>query len=111
MHLTRRLFLAHSAALASTLYAAPAFKKYPFSLGVTSGDPSPYGFVLWTRLAPDPINGGGMEQTAVEVEWIVAEDESLRRVVKKGKATAAPDLAHAVPVEVTGHKPHRPYWY
>lgn len=111
MHLTRRLFLAHSAALASTLYAAPSFKKNPFTLGVMSGDPSSDGFVLWTRLAPDPINGGGMDQTAVDVDWIVAEDESLRRVVKKGKSVAAPDLAHSVHAEISGLKPHRPYWY
>ncbi|HTO55264.1 MAG TPA: PhoD-like phosphatase N-terminal domain-containing protein, partial [Myxococcota bacterium] len=27
----------------------------PFSLGVASGEPAPDGFVLWTRLAPDPL--------------------------------------------------------
>ncbi len=27
---------------------------YPFTLGVASGDPAPDGFVLWTRLAPQP---------------------------------------------------------
>jgi len=76
-----------------------------------SGDPSPDGFVLWTRLAPDPLAGGGMDATAVEVEWIVAEDEALRRVVKKGKAVAATGLAHSVHVEVNGLKSQRPYWY
>jgi alkaline phosphatase D len=65
MNLTRRLFLARSAAFAATVYAAPRFKKYPFSLGVMSGDPSPDGFVLWTRLAPDPLTGGGMDSMAV----------------------------------------------
>src|ERR1700741_3989105 len=29
-----------------------------FTLGVASGDPTPNGVVLWTRLAPDPLNGG-----------------------------------------------------
>src|SRR3954465_9626010 len=111
MDISRRLFLVRAAALASTVYAAPSFKKYPFSLGVMSGDPSPDGFVLWTRLAPDLLNGGGMDNTAIEVEWQVAEDESMKRVVKKGKATAAPQLAHSVHVEVTGLKSQRPYWY
>ncbi|MGH9719486.1 MAG: alkaline phosphatase D family protein [Bryobacteraceae bacterium] len=111
MTLSRRLFLIRSVALASTVYAAPPFRKNPFSLGVMSGDPSPDGFVLWTRLAPDPLQDGGMNTAAVEVEWIVAEDESLRRVVKKGKAVAAPMLAHSVHVEVAGLKPRRPYWY
>jgi PhoD-like phosphatase, N-terminal domain len=55
MNYTRRLFLIRSVALAATVYAAPRFKKNPFSLGVMSGDPSPDGFVLWTRLAPDPL--------------------------------------------------------
>src|SRR4051794_6473544 len=111
MNLTRRLFLIRSAALASTLYAAPSFKKYPFSLGVMSGDPAPDGFVLWTRLAPDPLSGGGMDTAAIEVEWQVAEDESMKRVVKKGKAVAAAALAHSVHVEVSGLRSQRPYWY
>jgi alkaline phosphatase D len=111
MHISRRLFLAQSAALASTVFAAPKFKAYPFSLGVMSGDPSPDGFVLWTRLAPDPLNGGGMGNSTMEVEWSVAEDESMRKIVKKGKSVAAPSLAHAVHVEVAGLKSQRPYWY
>ena len=37
----------------------------PFTLGVASGDPSADGFVLWTRLAPRPIEGGGMPQENV----------------------------------------------
>lgn len=109
--ISRRLFLVQSTALASTLYAAPSFKKYPFSLGIMSGDPAPDGFVLWTRLAPDPLNGGGMENKSVEVEWIVAEDRNLKRAVKKGKATASPILAHSVHVEVQGLRPQREYWY
>lgn len=76
-----------------------------------SGEPSPGGFVLWTRLAPDPVNGGGMENASVEVSWRVAEDEGMRRVVKRGKATASATLAHSVHVEVSGLKPQRPYWY
>jgi alkaline phosphatase D len=111
MQISRRLFLARSAALASTVYAAPKFKQYPFSLGIMSGDPAPDGFVLWTRLAPDPLNGGGMDASSVEVEWTVAEDESMRRIVRKGKAVAARTLAHSVHVEINGLKPQRPYWY
>src|SRR3954468_12472873 len=109
MNFSRRLFLIRSAAFASTLYAAPSFKKYPFSLGVMSGDPSPDGFVLWTRLAPDPLNGGGMDNTAMEVDWIVAEDEGMKRIVKKGRAIAAPPLGHSVHAAVRGLKSQRPY--
>ena len=35
--------------------ANPVFAKYPFSLGVASGDPLPDGVLLWTRLAPEPL--------------------------------------------------------
>ncbi len=111
MHISRRLFLLQSAALASTVYAAPSFKQYPFTLGVMSGDPSPDGFVIWTRLAPDPLNGGGMTESSVEVEWTIAEDEMMRRVVRRGKSVASPSLAHSVHVEIAGLRSQRPYWY
>jgi alkaline phosphatase D len=84
---------------------------YPFTLGVMSGDPSPNGFVIWTRIAPDPLQGGGMPPQAVEVEWSVAEDEGMRRIVKRGKAAASPQLGHSVHVEVSGLAAQRPYWY
>jgi len=84
---------------------------YPFQLGVTSGDPAPDGIVIWTRLAPDPLNGGGMPDEDVRVHWQVANDEGMTRVVRKGTATATKDWAHAVHVEVQGLKPDRTYWY
>jgi phosphodiesterase/alkaline phosphatase D-like protein len=37
----------------------PSILGNPFTLGVASGDPLPDGVVLWTRLAPDPLNCGG----------------------------------------------------
>ncbi len=40
----------------------PSFPKDPFTSGVASGDPSPSGFVLWTRLAPEPLQGGGLSE-------------------------------------------------
>src|SRR5688500_12264162 len=50
-----------TAPLASRLaLGQPRFAAFPFALGVASGDPLADGFVLWTRLAPDPLNGGGM---------------------------------------------------
>ncbi len=84
---------------------------YPFSLGVTSGDPTPDGFVLWTRLAPKPLEGGGMPNENVEVKWQVANDEAMTQVVAKGTAVATPDLAHSVHVEVQGLEPGRWYFY
>jgi len=89
----------------------PKFNAYPFSLGVASGDPSPDGFVLWTRLAPDPLNGGGMSPETVEVSWMVSHDENFRKVVRRGTTVARPDWAHAVHVELDGLDPDRWYWY
>ncbi|CAN0596762.1 unnamed protein product, partial [Laminaria digitata] len=41
--------------------SAPVFRNDPFSLGVASGEPTSDGFVLWTRLAPNPLDpDGGM---------------------------------------------------
>ncbi|MGW1047561.1 alkaline phosphatase D family protein [Streptomyces sp. NPDC002521] len=83
----------------------------PFTLGVTSGDPLPDGIVLWTRLAPDPLNGGGMPDAVCPVEWELAEDERFRRTVRRGIAQARPELGHSVHVDVRGLRPDRPYWY
>lgn len=83
----------------------------PFQLGVASGDPSPDGFVIWTRLAPNPLEGGGMPAESVEVAWQVAEDEAMTRVVQKGTTVGNPEWAHAVHVEVQGLAPERWYWY
>lgn len=91
--------------------ASPAFRGYPFTLGVASGDPLPDGVVLWTRLAPDPLAGGGMPAAAVEVEWEIAADETMRLPVRRGAALARPELGHAVHVEVAGLAPARDYWY
>jgi len=94
-----------------TVVQSPKFSDYPFQLGVASGDPQPDGFVLWTRLAPKPLEGGGMPGDAVEVAWQVAEDEQMTKVVQKGTTVASPDWAHSVHVEVAGLKPDRWYYY
>src|SRR5262245_32872916 len=49
------------------LRAAPRFGRDPFTLGVASGDPTPEGIVLWTRLAPDPANPGRLRDHAIPV--------------------------------------------
>ena len=85
--------------------------RYPFTLGIASGVPRADGFVLWTRLAPDPLHGGGMGDAPVDVNWEVADDEGFRRIVAKGRAVATAELAHSVHVEVQGLSPARWYWY
>ena len=86
--------------------------KQPFTLGVASGDPWPDGMVLWTRLAPRPLEAdGGMPPVAVQVHWQVADDEHFARIIRQGVARAEPAAAHSVHVEVSGLHPGRPYFY
>lgn len=116
---SRRQFLAHLSAFGFALagvpriplWLRPRFAVNPFTLGVASGDPAPDGIVLWTRLAPDPLNGGGMPNEGVQVRWEVATDDAMRNVVRRGTGIARPDLAHSVHVEVDGLDPARWYWY
>src|SRR5262245_14681075 len=111
--ISRRLFLAYGAALSalpllsSRLQAADgksvAFASNPFTLGVASGDPSSMGVVLWTRLAPKPLEpAGGLAPEMIEVQWEVANDEAMKDVVRRGTVTAAPQLGHSVRVEAEG---------
>jgi alkaline phosphatase D len=119
--LRRRRFLAAGGAAAALLVAdrlagawpAPARGiGYPFTLGVASGDPDPGGVVVWTRLAPAPLlPDGGMPARAVPVDWQVAADPRLRRILRAGTILARPGLGHAVHVEVDGLAPARTYWY
>ena len=87
------------------------FQPSAFPLGVASGDPTPDGVVLWTRLALDPLNGGGMPPEDVEVVWEVARDEGMADVVRRGTSVAREVLGHSVHVEVDGLEPGRWYWY
>jgi alkaline phosphatase D len=89
----------------------PSFTGYPFTLGVASGAPLSTGVVLWTRLAPEPLNGGGVGPDAIVVRWEVAEDEGFGQVVQRGTVDALPAQAHSVHVEVDGLEPARWYFY
>jgi alkaline phosphatase D len=100
----RRQFLKTIGALGAA-YALPSFAADPFSLGVASGYPSPDGVVLWTRLA------GTVDPLAVPLRWEVAADEAFQSIVLSGAASAEPEWAHSVHVEVKGLAPDRWYWY
>lgn len=117
---SRRLFLHYGAALASLplleassrAQGRPRFDSDPFTLGVASGDPDSRSVVLWTRLAPNPLEaGGGLDPAPIEALWELAEDEGFGKIVKSGKTVATPQLGHSVHVEVGGLKPDRWYWY
>ncbi|TDV48852.1 alkaline phosphatase D family protein [Actinophytocola oryzae] len=119
MSLRRRTFLlgglaGTGAGLVAFRSASAAAAAYPFTLGVASGEPSADGFVLWTRLAPNPLalDGlGGMPDTPVAVEWQVGADPYFASVVASGTATAVRASAHSVHVTVAGLAAGREYWY
>ena len=97
-----------------TTNSPPHIGDYPFTLGVASGDPLPTGVVLWTRLAPAPLaeDGlGGMDLTPVVVRWEVAADDAFHTIRLDGLATATPELAYSIHVDVAGLKPGREYFY
>jgi alkaline phosphatase D len=121
VRLGRRQFLSGALALGTVqlggpvlrrAWAQPRFASSPFTLGVASGYPLPNGVVLWTRLAPAPLQpGGGMSPDVVGVEWEVASDDKMAHVVQRGTAAATAEWAHSVHVEVEGLEPGRWYWY
>jgi alkaline phosphatase D len=111
---SRRSFLIAAAGLAATSFAAkpsPRLRLHgnPFTLGVSSGYPLPDGVVLWTRLAPDSLHGGGMPPAEVEVAWEVAADPHFRTIVRRGVESARPEWAHSVHAEARGLEPA--HWY
>jgi alkaline phosphatase D len=87
------------------------FARYPFTLGVASGAPLPTAVVIWTRLAPRPLDGGGVGNRTVPVAWEVADDEAFRRIVRRGRVNAVPARAHSVHVDVRRLEPDRWYFY
>ena len=89
----------------------PSFTGYPFTLGVASGSPFTTGVVLWTRLAPEPLGGGGAGPDAIVVRWELAEDEGFGRIVQSGSVDAVPAWGHSVHVPVAGLAPGHWYFY
>lgn len=118
---SRRLFVAYASALAALPSLASrataaersrSFSSDPFSLGVASGDPTPRSVVLWTKLAPTPEDpDGGMPAEMVSVDWEIAEDDQMKKIVAKGSELATPQLGHSIHATVRGLKPDRWYWY
>ncbi|GAA4700797.1 alkaline phosphatase D family protein [Phytohabitans rumicis] len=123
MPVSRRTLIAGGVAVgaaAATLPGAAAaaangpLRTDPFTLGVASGDPDHDGFVLWTRLAPQPLaeDGlGGMPDRVVPVQWELAADERFRHVVRRGVKLARPQTAHSVHIELNGLLPGREFFY
>jgi alkaline phosphatase D len=120
--LRRRQFVRNASAWAALMVASlgpikkvhaqkPLFINDPFQLGVASGDPVADGFVIWTRIAPDPYDINALPNEALLVTWEVAADAKFKKIIKKGNIYARPELAHSVHVEVQGLDQGREYFY
>ena len=120
--LNRRFFMSYFSALATipliglsgcTGKTVDKFRKNPFSLGVASGDPDHEGMVLWTKLAPEPLelDGGMPQDSSAWVTWEMASDEGMKNIVQSGKKLATPQLGHSIHVETKGLKSDRWYWF
>src|SRR5258708_25620776 len=94
--------IAAPALLSCTSARAPRWAAGdPFSLGVACGDPTPDGFVLWTRLAPlplhtDPAMPGGMSGGAVEIDYEIAGDVAMRNVVRRDRKSTRLNSSHQI---------------
>lgn len=111
--LSRRFFLGTATAgflLPASLVRAQ-IRANPFTLGVASGSPRETGVILWTRLAPDPLKGGGMPAGDVTVRYRIWEDAEMRRLLREGDVIAPEADAHSVHARIEGLRPGREYWY
>lgn len=108
----RALALAPGAWVARDAWSQPVLAGDPFNLGVASGSPTPESVVLWTRLHDTNWLGTRrLPAGPVTVRWELADDESFRKLRRKGEAQAVPELDHSVHVEVQGLHPDRWYHY
>jgi alkaline phosphatase D len=120
--LTRRTLLKTGGSFAASMtllgaagtraFARPPFEGNPFALGIASGDPSPTGVVLWTRIAPEPLlPNGGMKDEVYGIRYELAADEDFNRIIRRGAVEAVPDEAHSVRVELDDLEPAHEYFY
>jgi alkaline phosphatase D len=118
----RTILLGGAAAAGVSLVGVPAWAgaaaeptiRYPFNLGVASGDPMPESVVLWTRLAPAPLNGdglGGMPGSDFTVSWELASDEAFGSIVGSGTVIAPAADGHSVHVIAGDLQPDAWYFY
>ncbi|MBA4226135.1 MAG: alkaline phosphatase [Hyphomonas sp.] len=112
---SRRSFIAltgaaAAAAMASQRSFADSSATY-FTLGIASGTPRPESVILWTRLAPDPLRGGGMPPGRAEVRVRVARDPAMRDVIRDEMVSTSDAKAHSVHYKCEGLEPGREYWY
>lgn len=114
--ITRRGFVAGAGSLSAAAVLAPQALAHrltgrhaprlgggSFDESVISGEPSPSGITLWTRVAG--VSGTG----SVELE--VAKESGFRRVVARELVGTGETLGHSVKARVHGLRPYEEYFY
>lgn len=101
--LTAAAILTGPEAFAAKPRKRPSLRGGTFAEGVLSGDPTPDGATVWTRLSD--VEGAG----TVELE--VARDRGFHKVVARGLIRTSPTIDHSVKSRVVNLSPHQEYWY
>lgn len=123
--LSRRDFLTASLALTAiphAIRAQSAWVNPVFRHGVASGDPLSDRVVLWTRVTPpfdsaqgrpvDYAQGTPAGQTGtIDVEWMVARDPRMSRVVGRGSARTSAARDFTVKIDAASLDPATTYYY
>ncbi len=79
-------------------------KLKPFYHGVASGDPLHDRVILWTRVTPDTDG-------EITVQWKIATDTALAKVVQSGTTTTNQALDYTVKIDAVGLQPNTTYYY
>ncbi|KAH8728226.1 phosphodiesterase/alkaline phosphatase D precursor [Phaeosphaeriaceae sp. PMI808] len=102
-----------------------------FTHGVASGDPYPTSIILWTRVAPQSDNSNSnvtvsgyapmfdhdnekyvtVSRSPVCVEYKVASDKEISKVVDSGTVYTSSDVDFTIKVEAKNLKPYSTYYY
>jgi alkaline phosphatase D len=108
MSFSRRGF---AQALSAAAFAASSSRRLEaqdsslFRHGVASGDPLVDRVIIWTRLTP------AAEEDLVPVEWLIAADPQLNRVLQRGITYTNSQFDYTVKVDVTRLDPGTTYYY
>ena len=116
----RRTFLRRTGTVAGVAAAMPLVRAFPASAeltfdptlepffhGVASFDPTEAGVLLWTRVEPP----AGHDGSPIDVDWVLASDGALTRVIATGTAQAVAADDWCVTVDATGLAPFTHHWF
>ncbi len=84
----------------------PMGAPLPFAHGVASGDPLSDRVILWTRVTMESPG-----TAPVPIEWEVATDPAMTRIVNSGVQNAEREHDWTVKVDVTGLRPATTYYF